>query len=112
MHCRVPRHRIVLTALLSFFLLFLQQESVRHAVDHLGAELERAKHSALERPTGSVCLECELLAAGTSAPAASPLAAVAHVSPWVDVVIPAAHATFGAPASYRSRAPPLILHRF
>jgi hypothetical protein len=106
-HRRVPRHRVVLTALLSLFLLFLQQENVRHALDHLGAQILRSKHSAIERPTGDVCLECELLAAGTSAsPPSPPPAAFADVAGWIEIVDVAARAAFGAPSSYQSRAPP------
>jgi hypothetical protein len=105
----VPRHRVVLTALLSLFLLFLQQESVRHQLDHLGAQLERAKHSALERPTGDVCLECELLAGGTSLLPASLPVTFAESPQWIAVVIPAAHVTIGAPQFYQSRAPPRSL---
>jgi hypothetical protein len=105
----VPRHRIILTALLSLLLLFLQQESVRHQLDHLGAQIERAKHSALERPTGDVCLECELLAGGTSLLFASLPVTLAQSPRWIAVVIPAAHVTSGAPHFYRSRAPPRSL---
>jgi len=105
----VPRHRVVLTALLSLFLLFLQQESVRHALDHIGARIERSKHSALELPTGDVCLECELLAAGTSATPPAPLAVVGHVAAWVDIVIPPANTATRAPSFYQSRAPPYLL---
>ena len=109
MHRRVPAHRVVLTAFLSFFLLFLQQESVRHALDHIGARLERAKHSALERPTGDVCVECEMLAAGTAAVPAPLPTQFADVVPWIDIVAPVTRATIAVPSFYRSRAPPQIL---
>jgi len=109
MHRPVPTHRVVLTALLSVFLLFLQQESVRHALDHLGAQIERSKHSALERPTGDVCLECELLAAGTAAAPASLPPTFADPPAWIDVVAPVLSAAIAAPSFYLSRAPPRIL---
>jgi hypothetical protein len=102
----VSRHRVVLTALLSLLLLFLQQENVRHALNHVGAQIGRSKHSALELPTGDVCLECELLAAGTSAAPASPPPAFDDVATWIDIVVPAPNVTFGASSSYQSRAPP------
>jgi hypothetical protein len=105
----VPCHRVVLTALLSVCLLFLQQENALHALVHIGAQLERSKHSAIERPVGDTCLECELLAAGTAAAATSPPATFADVATRVDIVVPAVRATIGAPASYQSRAPPHIL---
>ena len=56
--------RRVLTCLLSVFLLLMQHETLRHALDHLGAQLERIDHSMLEQPTGDTCAECGLLAAG------------------------------------------------
>jgi len=105
----VPRHRVILIALLSLLLLFLQQESVRHQLDHLGAQLERAKHSALERPTGDACLECELLAGGTSLLSPSLPATFADSPHWIAIVVPPAHATISAPSFYRSRAPPSLL---
>lgn len=104
-----PRYRVVLTALLSLFLLFLQQENVRHALDHLGAQIERSKHSALELPTGDVCLECELLAAGTSAPPASPPFGFADPPAWLPVVVVPADAVAAPPSFYQSRAPPHLL---
>jgi len=106
----IPRPRIVLTALLSLLLLFAQQASARHALAHLGAQIERSQHSALELPSADACLECELLAAGTSAaPPASLPATFADVPAWIDVVVRAPRATFGAASSYLSRAPPRFL---
>ena len=90
MHRAGPAHRIILTALLSVLLLFLQQESVRHALDHIGAQIERSKHSALERPTGDVCLECELLAGGTAGMPVSSVPPLADASAWVEIVAPVA----------------------
>ena len=109
MHRAVPAHRIVLTALLSVLLLFLQQESVRHALDHLGAQIERSKHSALERPTGDACLECELLAGGTAGMPVSWVPPLAEASAWIEIVAPVARAFVAAPSFYRRRAPPPIL---
>ncbi|HTL77086.1 MAG TPA: hypothetical protein VL654_12240 [Casimicrobiaceae bacterium] len=105
----IPKHRVILTLLMSFLLLFLQQESVRHALDHLGAQLERAKHSALERPVGDVCAECEMLAAGTAATPPSLPQLVAGAAEWIDAVAPVARASIPFPAFYSSRAPPQIL---
>ena len=104
----VPRHRIVLTALLSVFLLFLQQESVRHVLDHIGARIERSKHSALERPTGDVCVECEMLAAGTAAVPTSLPPRLADASTWIDIVAPVTRTAIAVPSFYQSRAPPQI----
>jgi hypothetical protein len=109
MHRAVPAHRLILTALLSVLLLFLQQESARHALDHIGAQIERSKHSALERPTCDVCLECELLAGGTSGMPASWAPPLADASGWIEIVAPVARVSVAAPSFYRSRAPPPIL---
>ncbi len=102
-------YRAVLTGLLSFFLLFMQQESVRHALDHIGAELQRSRHSALERPTGETCVECELLAAGTSSLPTSASTTAVDTPAWVTVIALVARSTVGAPSHYRSRAPPRVL---
>jgi hypothetical protein len=103
------KHPVVMTVLMSFLLLFLQQESVRHALDHIGAQLERAKHSALERPVGDVCAECEMLAAGTAATPPSLPQVVAGTADWIDVVAPVMRASIPFLAFYSSRAPPQIL---
>jgi hypothetical protein len=99
-------NRTVLTGILSFFLLFMQQESVRHAIDHIGAQLQRSEHSALERPAGDVCVECELLASGTAS--VPPTSAVAFVDApvWLAAIAPIARAVGAAPSYYQSRAPP------
>lgn len=104
-----PRHRIVLTALMSLFLLLMQQESARHAIDHIGAQIERARHSALEHPTGEVCVECEMFAAGAAAAPASPPSRFADAPVWIDVAAPVARAAIAVSSFYRSRAPPPIL---
>ena len=102
-------YRGVLTGLLSFFLLFMQQESVRHAIEHIGAEFQRSKHSALERPTGDSCAECQLLAAGASSLPASPPAAFVDIPASVVILAPVARSAVAAPSYYQSRAPPRIL---
>jgi hypothetical protein len=102
-------YRGVLTGLLSFFLLFMQQESVRHALEHIGAELQRSKHSALERPTGDVCVECELLAAGASSIPASSSTQLVDIAASVVIIAPVSRASVTAPSYYESRAPPRIL---
>lgn len=102
-------YRGVLTGLLSFFLLFMQQESVRHALEHIGAELQRSKHSALERPTGDVCVECELLAAGASSIPASSATQLVDIPASVVIIAPVSRASVTAPSYYESRAPPRIL---
>ena len=103
--------RRVLTCLLSVFLLRMQHEALRHALDHAGAQLERINHSLLEQPTGDTCAECGLLA-GTSVsiPVVLSHAAVA-ADPWVAIAEQCASVTTDAPSYYRSRAPPFVLQR-
>ncbi len=101
-----PSYRAVLTALLAIFLLFLQQENARHALSHIGAQLERVKHSALELPSGEICIECAMLAAGTAAmPGALPPQPSATVV-WIDIVARPTVAAIAVPSFYQSRAPP------
>jgi hypothetical protein len=102
--------RRLLTGALSFFLLFMQVEDVRHALVHLGAQLQRIEHSALENPTADTCAECALLAAGSaSAPVAAGPVPLVDAAPWL--VLPAAPAepAVAPPSYYRSRAPPSVL---
>jgi hypothetical protein len=101
--------RRFLTCLLSAFLLLMQHETLRHALDHVGAQLERIDQSVLEQPTGDTCAECALLAAGTgSIPSALPHAAV-DADPWIAIANRFAPVAAAAPSYYRSRAPPLVL---
>jgi len=101
--------RRILTCLLSVFLLLMQHETVRHALDHVGAQLQRLEHSALEQPTGDTCLECSLLAGGTNA-LASTLPALLPVKARTDAIarLRGRIAVASLP-SYRSRAPPTLL---
>ena len=101
--------RRLLTCLLSVFLLLMQHETLRHALDHVGAQLERIDQSVFEQPTGDTCAECGLLAAGAgSIPSALPHAAV-DADPWIAIVTRFATVAAAVPSYYRSRAPPLIL---
>jgi hypothetical protein len=101
--------RRLLTCLLSLFLLLMQHETLRHALDHVGAQLERTEHSMLEQPTGDSCAECGLLAAGAgSIPSALPHAVVDPAS-WVAIVHRSESIAAVPPSYYRSRAPPFVL---
>jgi hypothetical protein len=104
-------HRGALTFVLSLLLLFMQQETARHALDHVGAQLQRIEHSALERPVGDHCAECDLLASGT---ASVPPAIAAHgveAPAWLAVAIPVARLAASTTSYYRSRAPPAFFRR-
>jgi hypothetical protein len=101
--------RAALTGLLWFCLLFMQQEDMRHALGHIGAQLQRAEHSALELPTGDTCAECALLAAGAGSITATALTHDAAAPAWVAVVAPVARASAAHASYYQSRAPPAVL---
>ena len=101
--------RGALTFVLSFLLLFMQQETARHALDHVGAQLQRIEHSALEQPTGDHCFECDLLASGTTAALPASVAPNADSPDWLAVAAPVARVSAAARFYYHSRAPPLLL---
>ena len=98
-------HRRALTCLLSLFLLLMQHESLRHALDHAGAQLQRIEHSVLERASG----ECELLASGAASIPAAALPPLAADPVYVPISAPATPPAVAAFSFYRSRAPPPVL---
>lgn len=102
-------HRRVLTCLLSVFLLLMQQEGLRHAIDHVGSALRNLEHSALELPAGDHCTECDLLAgaAGTASPA--PLVLSLPAPSWLNIAAPSTTVAVVTPSYYQSRAPPAAL---
>ena len=102
-------HRRALTCLLSLFLLLMQHESLRHALDHAGAQLQRIEHSVLERATGDTCVECELLASGAASSPAAALPPRAADPVYVPISAPATPPAVAAFSFYRSRAPPPVL---
>src|SRR3954463_14565228 len=101
--------RRFLTCLVSVFLLLMQHETLRHALDHLGAQLERTNQSVLEQPTGETCPECGLLAAGAGSIPLSMGHAAGAADPWIAVASAWATLAAAAPSYYHSRAPPLVL---
>jgi hypothetical protein len=101
--------RRFLTCLISVFLLLMQHEALRHALDHVGAQLERIDQSVLDQDTGDSCAECGLLAAGAgSIPSALAHSAV-DANAWIAIVNRFATRATTAPSYYRSRAPPFVL---
>jgi hypothetical protein len=104
------RHRILLTV--AFVLLFLgmQREAQVHALQHLGGILHPAQQQGIQAPVADVfCLECSLLAGGSSVIAADdpevPPAAVSTQRIYSAV----ASRPLSAPSYYSSRAPPSLL---
>jgi hypothetical protein len=105
-----PRHRILLTAAFALLFLFMQREVQVHALQHLGGILHPAQEQSIHAPVADVaCLECSLLAGGSSVIAADlpalPPAAIATQR----VYSAAASRALSAPSYYSSRAPPSLL---
>lgn len=100
------RSRGLLVLGFSLLLLGMQQESLQHALTHFKPAQEQQELSGLQ--TDVACLECALLAAGSSAlPCSAP---VFSRSPTAHLAIPPAHV---APILARftpnhSRAPPSL----
>ncbi len=101
----IPVCRVLL---LSLLLLFVQQESVVHVLQHDRARLTDTQH-ALHAPADDACLMCALLAGGAHAlPLHATTIAVAHPAPLVVLWVGQPVATT-APSYYSSRAPPILL---
>jgi len=102
--------RIVLAAVLSLLLVGMQREALLHEVDHLRAKVAVGHDKVVQKAAGGECIECALLASGTtgvpSPPAAFVLAALADARAAIAV---AAAPVVSRPAAYRSRAPPIVL---
>ena len=99
--------RGLFVACLYLLLLALQQEGLRHGLDHLRGELAQAHERAIVAP-GEPCDECALLAGAAHAVASVP---AAYVPPGAtfDAPLPRAHAhTPIAARYYAARAPPRL----
>ena len=101
--------RRALTCLLAVFLLLMQTETLRHALEHVGAQLQRIDHGVLERSAADSCIECGLLAGGANAAvsvapgfSAAKLEADAIAALCGRLAVPALR-------YYSSRAPPAFL---
>ena len=88
----------------------MQQQVQVHALQHLGNLLHARQDTGLQAPIADApCLECALLAGGTSA-VANDSATVPAVSVVGDRHHPAiALRHLAAPSYYSSRAPPSLL---
>jgi hypothetical protein len=102
--------RIVLAAVLSLLLVGMQREALLHEVDHLRAKVAVGHDKVLQKAAGGECIECALLASGTTGapnpPAEFVLAAIDDARAAVAI---AAAPVVSRPAPYRSRAPPIVL---
>jgi hypothetical protein len=102
--------RVILTFLLSLLLVGMQQESQRHALEHLRPLLTRAHDVGVQAPVADdACAECALLAGGTDA-----VVSVFEALP--STAQNSEHGSFAftpravaAPSYFQSRAPPILL---
>jgi hypothetical protein len=101
--------RSIAFAVLSFLLLYMQQEAQVHAMTHLGPQLARKHQTELVAPSAdAACVECALLAAGTHAAHGHDLAIVAELPPTERARAPFRSRATDAPAYFQSRAPPVL----
>jgi len=99
--------RTVLLAVLSFLLLSMQHEGLVHPFEHLRA---RSQHTALALPhADDGCVECALLAAGMATTFGGHPAIAAVVPPVQFVSAAFVFRAADFPASFSSRAPPVLL---
>ena len=104
------RHRQLVALLFALLLLGMQQQLQVHALQHLGNLLHARQDTGLQAPIADApCLECALLASGTSTVANGRAAAPADVviSDRYHLAIALRH--LAAPSYYSSRAPPSLL---
>jgi hypothetical protein len=97
-------------AVLSFLLLFMQQQATVHALSHLAPQLAHSSRIELVAPhAGAACVECALLATGTSAAIGADPSLVSVV-PAPGLVRSAYRSRAAdAPVYFSSRAPPILL---
>lgn len=102
---RMPRRLVAV--LLYLLLLCMQQEGIRHELDHLRAQLRDAHEQSWQLAVDSPCDECALLAA--AAHAVAPSAAAISLAPSAGWRHAGGQGSF-APATavhYSARAPPI-----
>lgn len=102
--------RIVFAAVLSLLLIGMQHEALLHEVDHLRAKVAAGHDKALQKSAGGECVECALLASGSTAAPPKPAAfLLASCDESQDALTTVATLVASRPAPYRSRAPPVVL---
>jgi hypothetical protein len=104
------RHRPFVALLFALLLLGMQQQVQVHALQHLGNLVHALHDTGLQAPLADApCLECALLAGGTSA-IASGYASFPAVSVTGEQLHFATELRYlAAPSYYSSRAPPSLL---
>jgi len=105
-----PRHRPFVALLFALLLLGMQQQAQVHALQHLGSLVHARQDTGLQAPAADApCLECALLASGTSAVANGHAAVPAHAALGDRHHLAIAFRHLAAPSYYSSRAPPSLL---
>ena len=88
----------------------MQREAQVHVLQHLGGILHPSQQQGIQAPVADItCLECSLLAGGSSVIAADlPTLLPAAIAPQ-RVYRAVASRTLSAPSYYSSRSPPSLL---
>jgi hypothetical protein len=104
------RHRTLLGIVFALLLLGMQREVQVHALQHLGRSLHPAQEQGVQAlAADTACLECSLLAGGSSVvPAAFP-ASPSAAAATLRAIRAVASRSLPAPSYYSSRAPPTPL---
>ena len=104
------RHRPFVALLFALLLLGMQQQLQVHVLQHLGSFLHARHDTGLQAPIADApCLECALLAGGTSAAANSHAIIIADAAVSDRHRVTVAFRHLAAPSYYSSRAPPSLL---
>ena len=104
------RHRPFIALLFALLLLGMQHQVQVHALQHLGSVLHPKHDPVLQTQIADAsCVECALLAAGTSAIAGNHDAAPAVALIGERMHFAIATRRLAAPSYYSSRAPPLLV---
>jgi hypothetical protein len=103
-------NRRLVTLIVAFLLLVMQQAERAHAISHIGEWFHASHERALAIPDSEApCAICALFAGGSTAAVDS---ATFTPPPFVGVAIPTfavASRTLSAPSYYPARAPPAFL---
>jgi hypothetical protein len=103
------RHRRFVALLFALLLLGMQHQLQVHALQHLDSLLHARHDTGLQAPVADAsCLECALLASGTSAVGTCHTAVPAVASAGERLHLAIAPRHLAAPSYYSSRAPPSL----
>jgi len=107
---RAAMVRFLAAAFLSLLLVGMQREALLHEVDHLRAKVAVGHDKVLQKSVSGECVECALLASGSSLAPPAPAAFLVAAHDDTRFAVAATDPPVVArPAPYLSRAPPIVL---